>query len=166
MKVRHAIALIICILLAGCGKKGPRLPWPASIHLTGFADSESEAIRKSFSDLNEKSGKTVVEESGHADRYPIRFEIVDFPKDKKTQAGLAIIEDETCTIQLSRSLFTDSAHPTYLMPVVWHELGHCAGLLHNPSAGEIMFSSTVPFENYSEEEIKRFFADLFQSSGL
>ena len=166
MRLRHVTWLLFGILLAGCGKKGhEHLPWPASVNLNGISESDAALIRNAFTQMNDEGGKMIVQETSERGKYPIAFQIVEFPK-SETQAGLATIEDTRCTIQLARHLFTDPSMSSYLVPVVWHELGHCAGLKHNPIRGEIMFASTVPFERYSPKEIARFFADLFDSSSL
>jgi hypothetical protein len=172
--MRKLLLVIACFLIAGCSKKGHSyLQWPATLGgLEGFSEPQKERILGAISDLNLKIRRTVVapqglqtqDSSSGSDGSPIfiRFE-QDIPEQKNVIAGRATVDGEKCVIQIS-SVVADN--DDLLVPVLWHEVGHCAGLDHDPSKGEIMYKTTYTMDHYDESTLNRFFAKVLEASGL
>ena len=81
------------------------------------------------------------------------------------RAGFAIIEEEHCTIEISNTILT-GGNRSFLKPVLWHELGHCAGLPHDSKSGELMFSTTSVTPDYGADVIGRFISSFLLAAGL
>lgn len=77
-------------------------------------------------------------------------------------AGRATLSTDQCRVELASFLFEEK-YKDLLTSVLWHELGHCGGLLHLSSAGEIMSPMTLPLTNYNSAKQLRFFNDLVAS---
>ena len=75
--------------------------------------------------------------------------------------GLATLFTHKCLIQLSRILFSEMKK--YLVPALWHEIGHCFGLDHVSEPQQIMSESVMPFSFYKEEQIQNFIQLLKQN---
>jgi len=69
-------------------------------------------------------------------------------------AGRATRYGNECLVEISRFVvqYTDEL----LQPVLWHELGHCAGLSHDSKPYEIMSAITYTLNYYDDAKIARF----------
>jgi len=165
--MRVWLSLIVVVLVVGCGKNRPAPgTWPAQIvSHDGFSEAQWKEIRSAVDYLNTGAGKTVVfQEDQTGGNYPIHFRFVDNSGDHATRAGLAIYDDETCTIEVSSIVFLTSNRDT-LVPVINHELGHCAGLDHDPKLGEVMYRSATNFKSYTPDSFQRFFQTVLMNVG-
>jgi len=167
--MRKLVWIAALFLFIGCGKKGHSyLTWPTTLgSMEGFSDSQKEHLLDAISALNGKMSRTVVSptalQSSDAGS-PIYIKFADsIPERTNVIAGRATVDDEKCVIQIS-SVVADNYE--LLEPVLWHELGHCAGLDHDPLEGEIMYKTTRAMKNYDEAKQSRFFAKVLEASGL
>lgn len=169
--MRKLVWIAALFLFVGCGKKGHSyLTWPATLgSLEGFSDSQKEHVLGAISELNGKIRRTIVsptalQSSGTEEGSPIYIKFADrIPERTNVIAGRATVDGEKCVILIS-SVVADNKE--LLEPVLWHELGHCAGLDHDPLEGEIMYKTTGPMKNYDEATQSRFFAKVLEASGL
>ncbi len=157
--------LTVFVFASGCAKIRPERPWPAKIiQLAGFDAAEEVTVISALTSFNETSGRTIVEIENSEAGYPITLEKKDPPTDKPFRAGLATYESSQCKIEISPRVF--SQYPNYLKSVLWHEMGHCAGLEHSEDQEDIMFHTSSKFENYSDASLHRFFDALFSIVSL
>lgn len=153
---------IVVLVVSACGKKGPNFEsWPASISgFENFNETQKQEVVQAITDMNTRSGKTLVSIEPNPAGYPITFAFVDAPESAQTRAGYAIQEEETCRIELSSFLF-DGSRNEYIESVVFHEVGHCAGLGHTGGNGDIMSATTNRFVSYNEDKLTQFFSSFF-----
>lgn len=171
--MRKLFWFAVLVVLTSCGKNGaPHLSWPATIGgLEGFSDTQRAAVMSAISQLNLKIKRTMVSPAGlqtqsgtSSGGSPIYFRFADsIPEQKNVIAGRATVDGEKCVVQIS-SVVADNNE--LLVPVVWHELGHCAGLDHDPKVGEVMYASTGSMKNYDAATLGRYFAHVLEASGL
>ncbi len=169
--MQNVLWILIGLMLVACGEQRR---WPAEI--TGCVDCSTDdqaQVKQSIIDLNEKSGGTLLipQSDGANKRFPIDLSFVD-PKviqptddSRNTRAALATLYDDHCSIQLSKELHKPE-NANYFKAVLWHELGHCAGLVHDKDEKEIMFPITQKIQAYSEEVILRFINEFRNSAHL
>lgn len=155
------------ILLVGCAKNRP---WPAAlVAVNGFTADQKDQVLTALSDLNSRIGHPVVavQTDPNSPNYPITI-VYGTPQNTSPSsnlAGEATVSDENCLINISPKVF-DPEYKDTLEPVVWHELGHCAGLVHVPTTGQIMYPTTSNFESYQPTALTNFYLNVLQSSGL
>ncbi len=164
--------LIVFFMIIGCGKnRHSYLQWPATLGgLEGFSESQRKAVLAALVEINLKSQHTLIEapelntQSTSNSGSPIFFRFTaDIPEQTKVIAGRATVDGDKCDVQISSAVIDNN---TLLVPVLWHELGHCAGLDHNSNKGEIMYATTYSMKTYDEASLSRFFAAVLESSGL
>lgn len=168
--MRNVILLFFCILLVACGKERP---WPAEVSpCESCSKEEVSELSSSLSELNEKSGASLISmpESSSKSYFTITVTFVDASTlqsgdSKNTRAGLATVYSDHCDVQLSKDLHK-AENAQYFKAVLWHEMGHCAGLAHDPQEEELMSAITKRFSAYSEEAITRFINKFKQSAHL
>lgn len=152
----------------GCGKKSHYLQWPATLGgMEGFSESQKTHVLDAISELNGKIRRTFVSPTGlqssnQGSPIYIKFE-ENIPERTNVIAGRATVDGEKCVIQISSVV---ASNPDLLEPVLWHELGHCAGLDHDPKEGEIMYKTTRSMKSYDEGAQSRFFTNVLEASGL
>lgn len=149
------------IFVTACADHTP-IQWPAKVTSWGnLKDSDVQRIQASIHEVETRSGQTwLAHDSNH--HFEIEFSGVDFSPEYPNRAGFASTDWSTCKVELSPRLF-DSGTDALLTTVVAHELGHCVGLTHAPTDGEIMSPAALPETMYTEDAWARFFS-LFQSS--
>lgn len=166
-RVRYRLLVILPVIVMGlvaCGKKEDRPHWPAQItSFEGFSKEEETHVKESIGSLNDHADEKLVSEENKG--YKIRIRKVDGTDWPKARAGYATVDDSDCLVELSKQIFED-AKSDYIMSVVWHELGHCAGLTHDSKNGEVMSAITAPFTAYSTDALARFMKAIKQSTGL
>ncbi len=166
--MRLWVSLVVVVLVVGCGKNRP-MPgtWPAQITShTGFTDEQWNKIQGAVDYMNTGAGKKLIYDEGEQGGiYPIYFKLVENGTDHATRAGLAIFDSETCTIEVSTLVFMAGNQDT-LIPVINHELGHCAGLEHDPQVGQIMYQSATNLKAYTRDAFSKFFTRVEQNIGM
>jgi len=166
--MRTLLAIIVVVLVVGCGKNRPAPgTWPARvIGHEGFSEEQWASIKGAVDYLNTGAGKKLVYQEGETGGdYPITFKFVENSADHSSRAGLAIFDDESCTIEVSSVVFL-TANADTLVPVINHELGHCAGLEHDPQAGQVMYRSATTLKAYTPDSLGRFFNEVVINVGL
>jgi hypothetical protein len=172
MLMRKLFWLAACFVIMGCGKnRHSYLQWPTTLGgLEGFSDSQRENVMDAIGQLNARIRRTIVapaalQDSGAEEPgSPIFIRFEDkIPERTSIIAGRATVDDEKCIVQIA-SVVADS--PELLVPVLWHEIGHCAGLDHDPKDGELMYKMTYSMRRYDEATIERFFTHVLEASGL
>lgn len=166
--MRKLSALLIVALLCVSCAQGQREPlkWPVTlVGIEGFSEDQQTRVLDAIDELNAEVSQTLVVHGTHArggSPVTIRW-AKEIPQMASTIAGRAFLDSEKCTIQLADVV---AKSDSLLKPVLWHELGHCAGLQHDPSEGEIMFRRTDYMENYDNSALSRFFARIQEAAGL
>lgn len=152
----------LLFFLVGCGTR----QWPATItSMQGFSPTQMQQIQSAISDLNSTGKRPLITTEAGPRTYPISVSLVDPTQATENRAGCATVSGSQCVVQLSSLLFEDE-YADDLESVVWHELGHCAGLVHVPQQGEVMFAYTIPFSTYSSDALSRFLTSITSSAGL
>lgn len=160
--------LIVAFVVVGCGKfRQPSLDWPATVvAVENFSSQEEGIVLDAIDGLNTKAGRAILTDSPGGSPITIRWS-KNIPqmanRGEVHVAGRATITSDDCTIEIS-SIVTHSSEK--LIPVLWHEVGHCAGLVHDVADGEIMSTFTSPLDHYSPEALGRFFQSIVKSAGL
>jgi len=146
--------LIVCLLLlTGCAKK---ITWPASVNFESLNNLEVEAITNSLKDLSTNSKKELFYFEDKSNSFKIT--VTKMANDNK-HLGMASVTEETCLVQLNEIVFEES-YSSYFVPVLYHEVGHCAGMMHDPTEGEIMYYIGSPIDFYTQDAFQRFFNQL------
>ena len=97
--------------------------------------------------------------------FPLHFKFVDTDNSNKIHAAYTTLSDADCTTEFYSQLF-NSSNSGLVDLVVRHELGHCAGLNHDPNPGQIMYAVASPFSTYSLTANERFFTEVISSTGV
>jgi len=164
---KRLASLTVVFLVVGCGKVQPA--WqgkPASVaSMEGFSETEKTRILDAIASFNEHIGKTAIETTFTEGTAPVFMQKVQAPAENPLRAGYAILESDQCTIQFSTMLFTKERE-SYLEPVVWHEFGHCAGLEHTATQGDIMSPESERMNQYPTAAIENFFSTIRGAIGL
>jgi hypothetical protein len=135
-----------------------------------FSEVDQGSVRAAIEELNQGVGRTLIALDSKEASSPISIELVESisprqesPLSSGTRvAGRATQLDSGCEILISKFVL-ESPSRDLLRSVLWHELGHCAGLEHVHEEGEIMYRSSVSFRNYSKSSLEKFFADLISA---
>ena len=88
------------------------------------------------------------------------------PKRLKTVQAVQLLIQINVPSSFRLAFLMSSNTADDLESVLWHELGHCAGLVHVPQTGEIMYAYTNAFSTYSSDALSRFFTAITSSAGL
>ena len=165
--MRNLWIVAVVLVVVGCGKNRPAEGvWPAKLAGTeNFSEDQWKSVLNAVTYLNEGAGKLIVDPNAPEDNYPIYFRLVAPTDATKQRAGLATVESDRCTIEISNVVY-EPTHKEVLIPVVTHEIGHCAGLGHDPASGEIMYKTTGDMKIYSESALDRFFSSVLLSTGI
>lgn len=148
--------IIFLLLLPSCAKK---ITWPASVNLQGLNDLEAQGVINTLKDLSQSSKKELFYFDGDkSDSLKIVITKMDYAHNS-THLGQATPTGATCLIQLNEVVFQDS-YGSFFVPVLYHEVGHCAGMGHDPKEGEIMYHVGAPKDYYADAAYQRFFDQL------
>jgi hypothetical protein len=115
--------------------------------------------------MNQKAGRQMVYTQSESGTYPITIVLRGPWSDAPTRAGLTTMDSTQCIIQLNNIIFNPGM-TGYIKPVVWHEMGHCAGLVHIADQKAIMYAQSNPFVFYSDDEITSFYQSWVSSAGF
>jgi len=164
LKLAYIAVRLIFILavfnLVSCGKNC--ISWPAKIEgFENFTENDKSNIISLINDLNSRNSKPFLSFTEDiVNHQKITFKMVDHSEsDSKNGlniAGQAYVQQETCVIELFPTAFENQI----LESVVWHELGHCAGLEHSPNPDDVMYYMVTPFSLYKETAIDKFIFDI------
>lgn len=142
--------------------------WPAKlVSVEGGSEEGTRHLHEDLKDLSDATGHQLFldgEPQEHAPVLKITIRRVPDWKDAPRRAGYATMEGDSCLVELADRLF--GTHGAYRKTVVWHELGHCAGLEHDAHEDEVMSATTSTFASYDQAAITRFITEFEQSSGL
>ncbi len=181
--------LPVVLLVVSCGVQ-PRLNWPAEVAIE-VTDPGKASVASNIENLNSQLGKTILQigsgtgspiyiksvtsfssTSSIAQGAEVHFAYVESPvlpgkvramgTASTRIAGRATLDDSKCVIELASFLF-ESTTNNLLLPVLWHEIGHCGGLQHVDKAGELMSAVTLSYSKYSQEQIQSFFDSLLSA---
>ena len=151
---------LVVTFVSGCGAKHAN--WPAKmVALNNFDATNEQIVVDSLHRLNAKDEKPLLLVDGETspDAFPVTIEMhAPWPNEPLT-AGITYREEESCRIALSTELFK-SVRQDYVDSVIWHEVGHCAGLSHDPKEGSVMYATARPFKLFKETALKEFFGEL------
>lgn len=142
--------LLCLLLLVGCKSA----PWPARI---AIGEEHRSEIIESLKDLNNYFKPNLV---GSLNELNYSIDVTTFDLEDPV-LGLANPQQNSCAIILSERLFHE--YEETLKTVVWHEIGHCAGLEHSKKEGDIMYYQASEFSRYTKESIYNFVADVITS---
>ncbi len=160
--MQRVVLIIVLLLAAGCGNF--RRQWPAVVRgVEDFKSAEQEKVLQALKEINE-TGENPILGDDPLVGYPILIRKVAYNKAHPTRVGYAIVGPTSCTIELSEKLFAELK--ALLTTVVFHELGHCAGLGHTSDSHQVMSENATPFEDFTSNELGVFFDSLFQAIGF
>lgn len=151
MKPKHIACSLL--LLTGCMSE-PKL-WPANVTIKDFSLDETPLIKNAVENINWQSKSKIITFDAPGEK---TFTIVirshkgwdEFP----TRVGLATYTSQYCNVFIAKKVFTNK--PTTIPTIVWHEIGHCAGLEHDKIEGEVMYKVTTPYTELNPGALKRF----------
>lgn len=154
--------LVVMFLVIGCGNF--RREWPAVIRsVDAFELDEQVKVMEAIEELNETAPQKLISEDPLVG-YAIAIRRVPPNPDFPNRIGYAIVRPTSCTIELSERLFDDLAH--MLKSVIYHEIGHCAGLGHVEESQEIMSANASAFDRFTQTHFNNFFDLIFSSIEL
>lgn len=159
------ILLIVALLVVGCGNKEKTAPWPAMVRFDGLSQSEIDLVKKSLTSFSHSFGSNVFFFEEQNSQFQITIGKLEESEESTSKAGLATYNGVFCKVELNQLVF-ESGFGSYLEPVVWHELGHCAGMEHDPKAGELMYYLASPKNLYSTDALSRFWNNFSGFTGL
>lgn len=161
--------VLVAPFVTACGNlSNSSTGWPAQLVAVEAGGDDDEALLRS--DLHELATAAKKElfldgaPMGSAAVLKVTIRRVPDWADAPRRAGYATMEGDTCLVELAERLFV-SRH-AYRKTVVWHELGHCAGMEHDTEEGEVMSPTTSSFDTYDETTLERFVAEFEKSAGL
>lgn len=178
--MRTLVLFCLALLLVGCGRTAPALQWPAHVDsMEGFSDSETSKMKQYITSLNGSLGDNAVLVDGNQGSAITIKLVTDFSSSTSGTAtsdqmpastglmiaGRATLTDGHCTIEIGKFIAEDNTKD-YFQPVLWHELGHCAGLVHVSDSQQIMSPTTLTWETYSKDELSTFISSFVGSAGL
>lgn len=186
-KLLKASFTVVIFLVCACDNSGHfSLEFPAQIsEIKGFDGTETGEITTRVDSLVKKVGTSFLVFPGEGNTgSTVRIQMVnEIPNTAETAssshidyasvfipsgyrgvggskriAGRATRYGNECLVEISRFVveYTDEL----LQPVLWHELGHCAGLSHDSKPYEIMSAITYTLNYYDDEKIARFISQI------
>ncbi len=166
-KAAGLAALSVMWLVTGCGNyRQFNKPWPATVSgMNGFSDEQKSTVRAALLEMNTDAKSSIIDVDGSKDHFPITIKLREPWPEAPTRAGYATMDSDGCLVEISTDVFRDSKED-YIRPVIWHELGHCAGLQHDPAEGEVMYKVSEPIKYYSASAFTRFWGTIMRAAGL
>jgi hypothetical protein len=162
--MRYLWLVAVVVVVSACGNNRPQTgPWPAAVVSTEhFSAAESQTLITALDEMNIAVHRTIVQPDSATSGYPITIVLRGPWDEAPDRAGYATVESDKCTIELSNVIFAEGKKD-YIKPVVWHEMGHCAGLQHDPTQGEIMYKASNRLSDYTQASISRFYVNVLSS---
>jgi hypothetical protein len=166
--------LVLAVSLVGCGDGS--LQFPAHISSIENFDSTSAAqISTLVASLNTSLGQKAIVNDPNGPGASITIQMVATLDPDSTSgvnstsgttiAGRATLTTGNCLVQIAQFIAQDPTGELF-HPVLWHELGHCAGLVHTTTATQIMSPLTVQWDNYDSQAVQTYLGNFLQSAGL
>lgn len=147
------IFILFLLLLTNCGRA--EYSWPAYVKFSPSTAPEYVFMAsKSLRDLNVFLGTDMVVFSLDAQNvlaYPVTVKFSASPSENG-YAGVAVLYNDFCEITIYPIAIQNNIFKT----VMWHEISHCAGLMHVEEKGHIMSPQIGSFSGYSEEKLEFF----------
>jgi hypothetical protein len=140
MVIRFLVIGAFLVMTQGCGEG---LGTQTAPTVVGFSPAATGAILKALQDL---------QAAGITEAPPT---LVTLDPSIAPDKGRACMNCDFCQIQV-REEFDHGI----LKSIVWHELGHCAGLQHLTERADIMNPLVVPFHSYSDSSVQDFLVRL------
>jgi hypothetical protein len=182
-KLLRSSFTVVIFLVSACDNSGHfELKFPAQIsEIKGFDGTETSEVTSRVDSLVKKVGTSFLVFPGEGNTgSTVRIQLVnDIQNTAETAssshidyayafipggyrgvgginriAGRATRYSNECLVEISR--FVVEYSDELLQPVLWHELGHCAGLSHDSKPYEIMSAITYTLNYYDDEKIARF----------
>lgn len=144
--------LLLCLLFL-VNHAVAEYSWPAKIEIdTDSSIFDRYEVISSVRSLNKFVGFEAVKFNNLTNRFPYSI-IVKFAKlDQGNRAGLAAMYRDMCYI----TIYPVALENNLIKIVMWHEIAHCAGLLHVESKNQIMSTGVLHFSKYGEQELMFF----------
>lgn len=148
--MRFIVSLML--MLTSCGRAD--YTWPALVRLVPNTNPilAAETIQ-SIQALNRFVGEDIIKfnvDASTVTAYDIVLKFTD--KEDGKRAGVAVIYDHVCYV----TVFPLAVKFGLIRTVLWHELAHCAGVMHVPGKVDIMSESVNQFEYYSADRLEFF----------
>lgn len=167
------LMVTVVILVSGCGNIGHSyVQWPVDLsQVSNFSDSQKQLVMDVIDQFNNGTNQTLITTSNTQAVSSIQIldeqsigqvpsSLSDVASGLATIAGQAAIQTNLCTVKI---LDMVAQNDDLLKSVLLHELGHCAGLVHVPEQGEVMYKEATPFSQITQDAIERFFAQITAS---
>lgn len=158
--------LAFIVFLVGCHpQQGTRAYWPATVwKWDGYSEGEVQEVTAAFEDLN--SLDTWVSLAPLEQKsYPIFLEILTDPP-KEATLGTATRNFSNCVIAIRKDVFANARLNVYLPVIIWHEVGHCAGLEHEEKGGYVMSKQVFPLYRFPQKRVDYFLEKLRKATEL
>lgn len=148
--------LLLCLLLlSGCAKQ---VTWPASVKFQNLSELETKTVTESLNDLSKSTNRQLFYFNDMPNSLKITVTKMDYQHNSQ-YLGRATLTEETCLVELNEIVLEDS-YSSYFVPTLYHELGHCAGMQHDPNKGEIMYYLGGPKDSYTQDAFNRFYSEF------
>ncbi|MFM8315565.1 MAG: hypothetical protein ACKOA8_14880 [Deltaproteobacteria bacterium] len=166
LKLLKCFGFGLLVLVTGCGQKGaPSAPWPASVKFDKLSETQKQSVSEMLMDFSKDIGTETFYFDNRSAQFQLTITLLGDQDQKSSKAGLATYNGSYCLLELSPLVFEES-YQSYLQPVLWHELGHCAGMEHDKSVEEIMYYLARPKGFYSDSAISHFFNSFTSLTSL
>ena len=141
----------LCIALSACGT-----PTKVKLKMHPEDAARIESLIKEMHTIADKELVTIVTKDNGTAIYRVPDDALD-----PNWLGVAYVGGSVCRISIPDKTF--DAGDDLLMTVLWHELGHCVGLEHNPTnKDDIMHNASYYFSSYTEIAIKQFIRRFYE----
>lgn len=148
------LLVLILLLLTSCGQAGTGIAvkmepmYAAATYLS--VDKLQTASRNKSVEYNNVSLPAIVIE------YATNEELIKYGTQILGLATVSIYKP--CRIQIANRTFEYGQD--WLDSVIWHEIGHCFGMMHTDDANDIMHKYAQPLSAYPKEIIDNFIRRL------
>jgi predicted small lipoprotein YifL len=172
--MRNLVLGTLALSLVGCGINQP-LQFPAHVaSIENFDSNSASEVNSLIASLNQSLGQKAVvnDPNGPGSSITVRMVATLDPNSTTganstsgtTIAGRATLSGGNCLIEIAQFIAQGSLD--LFQPVLWHEFGHCAGLVHTATPTQIMSPLTVDWSNYNSQAVTTYLDNFLQSAGL
>lgn len=155
-------ALILALLLAGCGRVNAKDSIGIYINMPTeqYVSTAHALTQLQIQSLNPKIT------FGNKDNH---YMVVEYATNVEIDRvfnsmilGVAWIDEKPCKIQMAERTYLYGQE--WVNSVLWHEIGHCVGMEHHDNEEDIMYKYAKPLNRYSEESVQEFFRRLYEAT--